>query len=180
MILIINVCKDKLSEKEFVLPVQEEVKRASFKSFTKHYKELYEEDFLDADKIIICGTALQDFDYLKDINYFNWLKGCKKPVLGICAGMQIIGKIFGCEIQEKETIGQTEVKTTMQNDLTDEEKFYAYFLNSKSLKISKDFEILVRGKEVEGIIKHKSKRMWGCLFHPEVMNSEILVRFCEL
>jgi len=180
MILIVNVCKDKLSELEFVKPVQEIVKRAGFKQFTKHYKDLFEEDFLDVEKVIICGTALQDFDYLEDSNKFNWIKTCKKPLLGICSGMQMIGKVFGCEVQEKETIGQTDVKTAVQNELVDDGEFYAYFLNTKSLKLTKDFEVIVRGKEVDGMIKHKSKRIWGCLFHPEVMNSDIIVRFCEL
>ncbi|MFC1685924.1 hypothetical protein ACFLZZ_02790 [Nanoarchaeota archaeon] len=180
MILVINICKDKLSEIEFVRPVQMIVKRAGFSCFIKHYTELYEEDIEEADKIIICGTALQDFDYLENITKFEWIKNCKKPILGICAGMQIIGKTFGCEIYDNENIGQADVKTSSQNDLTDEDEFYAYFLNNKTIKVSKDFEVLVRGKEVEGMIKHKSKRIWGTLFHPEVMNSDILVRFCEL
>ena len=180
MILIVNVCKEKLSELEFVKPVQEILKRKGIQFFTKHYKELYEEDLMEADKIIICGTALKDFDYLENFSEFGWIKNCKKPLLGICAGMQLIGKTFGCEIFEKETIGQTDVKTSIQNDLIDEEEFYAYFLNNKSVKLTQDFEILVRGKEVEGMIKHKSKRIWGCLFHPEVMNSEIIVNFSEL
>lgn len=180
MILIINVCKDKLSEVEFVRPVQQIVKRAGFKSFVKHYTELYEEDFIDADKVIICGTALQDFDYIENITKFDWIKKCKRPILGICAGMQIIGKVFGCEIYDKENIGQADVKTAVQNEFSDEEEFYAYFLNSKSIKLNKDFEVIIRNKEGEGMVKHKSKRVWGCLFHPEVMNSEIIVRFCEL
>jgi len=180
MILIINVCKDKLSELEFVRPVYKIVKRAGQECFIKHYSELFEEDINDADKIIICGTALQDFEYIKDIGKFEWIKNCKKPLLGICSGMQIIGKVFGCELYEKEDMGQQDVKTTVQNDLAEEEEFYAYFLNTKTIKLIKDFEILVRGKEVEAMVKHKSKRVWGCLFHPEVMNSEIITNFCEL
>jgi len=180
MMLIVNLCTEKLSELEFVRPVQEIVKRAGFKSFVKQYNELYEEDINEAEKIIICGVALKDFGALENLNKFAWIKDCKKPILGICAGMQLLGKVFGCEIYDKETIGQTDVKTSAQNDLTDEEEFYSYFLNNKSLKLNNDFEVLIRGKEVDGMIKHKSKRIWGCLFHPEVMNSEIIVRFCEL
>lgn len=180
MILIINVCKDKLSEVEFIRPIQQIVKRAGLKSFVKKYDELYEEDFMDADKVIICGTTLQDNYYLDDITKFEWIKKCKKPILGICAGMQVIGKVFGCQIYDKENIGQEDVKTAVHNEFTDEESFYAYFLNTKSIKLNKDFEIIIRGKDGEGMVKHKSKRIWGCLFHPEVMNSEIIVRFCEL
>jgi len=178
MILIVNVCKEKLNEVEFVRPVQQIIKRAGHQCFIRHYTELFEEDINEADRIIICGTALKDNQYLEDINKFNWIKECKKPLLGICAGMQIIGKVFSCELYEKEDMGQQSVKSTIQNELTEEEEFYSYFLSTKTVKLNKDFEILVRGKEVEGMIKHKSKRVWGCLFHPEVMNSEIIVNFC--
>ena len=180
MILIISVCADKLSRAEFVRPIQEILKKDGIKFFTKHYNELYEEDLNDAEKIIICGTALQDFQYLKDIGKFSWVKSCKKPILGICAGMQIFGKIFGCEVYDKAIIGQEEIKITQKNDLIEEEDpFYSYFLNNKTIKLTKDFEVLARGNEIEAVIKHKSKRVYGCLFHPEVMNSEIIVNFCK-
>lgn len=180
MILIVNVCKEKMHEYEFVLPIEELLKKSNIEFFTRHYSQLYEEDIMEAEKIIICGTALKDFDYLKDITKFNWVKDCKKPILGICAGMQIIGEIFGCEIMEKEVIGQNEVKILSNNDLIEEDQFFSYFINTKTINVNKNFEVLARGKELDAIIKHKSKRMYGCLFHPEVMNSEIILNFCRL
>jgi len=180
MILIVNVCKEKLHENEFVRPVEEIVKKAGHKLFTRKFDQVFEEDMNEAEKIIICGTALKDFEYLDNIQKFNWIKDSKKPILGICAGMQLIGKVFGCELVDKEVIGQNEVMKLHANDLTEEESFFAYFLNTKSLKLNNNFEVLARGKEIDAIIKHKSKRIYACLFHPEVMNSDIIVNFCKL
>ncbi len=180
MILIVNVCKEKLHELEFVKPVEDLVKKSGLEFFTRKYDQLYEEDLMEAEKIIICGTAVKDFGYLDNLVKFNWIKECKKPLLGICAGMQVIGEIFGCEIVEKETIGQNEVLTTIPNELIEADQFFSYFINTKSIKLNNNFEVLARGKEIDAIVKHKSKRMWGCLFHPEVMNSEIISNFCKL
>ena len=94
--------------------------------------------------------------------------------------MQLIGKVFGCEMQDKEVIGQQEIFTIIRNDLMEEDQFFGYFINTKSIKISSNFEILARGKELDCMIKHKSKRIYGCLFHPEVMNSQIILNFCRL
>ena len=180
MILIINICKEKLHEPEFVKPVEDIVKNAGLISLTRKYDHLFEEDFAEAEKIIICGTAVKDFDYLDNIQKFNWLRDCKKPILGICAGMQLIGEVFGCEVIDKETIGQNEIKKIMVNDLIEAEQFFGYFVNTKTIKLNNNFEVIARGKEIDAMIKHKSKRIYGCLFHPEVMNSEIIVNFCKL
>ena len=180
MILIVNVCKEKMHELEFVKPIQELLKKQGSDFFTKHYKELFQEDIDSAEKIIICGTALKDLDYLTDINKFMWIKECKKSILGICAGMQLIGEVFGCEVYDKEVVGQEQVKVNQHNELIESEEFGGYFLNTKTVKLSQDFEVIARTKDAEAIIKHKSKRIYGCLFHPEVMNSEIILNFCKV
>lgn len=180
MILVINMCKEKLSENEFVRPVEELLKKNGINCFTRKYDALFEEDLGDATKVIICGTSIKDFGYLEDITKFNWIKECKKPILGICAGMQVIGRMFGCELLDKEVIGQNQVKTIIPNELMEAEEFFSYFINTKSINLNNNFEVLARGKELDALIKHKSKRVYGCLFHPEVMNSEIILNFCKL
>jgi len=105
MILLISTCKEKLHDLEFVEPVKEIIIKEGKDLFERNYKELGEKDIKKADKIIICGTSLQDYNFLKNIKKFYWLKNIKKPVLGICAGMQIIGIIFGGEVKKKTEIG---------------------------------------------------------------------------
>jgi GMP synthase (glutamine-hydrolysing) len=105
MILIVNVCKEDLHYLEFVKPLEEIVKSMSKKFVTKSYLKITSKDLSNCSSVIICGTSLKDFDYTKNLNRFEWLKDFEKPVLGICAGMQIIGLIFDGKIKKKTEIG---------------------------------------------------------------------------
>jgi GMP synthase-like glutamine amidotransferase len=162
MKLIISTCKEKLNEKEFVLPLQ----RICGESFVRKYNEFTQEDIDKADEIIISGTALYDFDYNNYLDKFNFLKTTTKKVIGICAGFQIIGQIFGCEVIAKEIIGVLNVKTNKE--------FKAYFIHNNTLKINNEFEVIGTVNNDPCYIKHKTKDITGFAFHPEVYNEELL------
>lgn len=170
MILVISTCKEKLSEQEFILPLQNIVKN----SVVKHYKKLTERDLRNADKIIISGTAIQDFEYLEQD--FSWLKNFDKPVIGICAGMQIIVKEFGLKLIKSANFGVKKVKVDAQNKIC-EGTFDAYFLHTKNVFVAENFEILATTDKMPAIIKHKEKQIYGCIFHPEVLNENIIRNF---
>ncbi|MFA5405821.1 MAG: hypothetical protein WC307_00480 [Candidatus Nanoarchaeia archaeon] len=145
MILLINTCADKLSEHEFVKPIKALVHD---ECFIKHYSELTNNDLLVADKIIICGTALMDFDYLK--GDWSWIKAFNKPVLGICAGFQVIALELGKELVDKKMIGVFD---------------HNYFVTSK----------LVEG----GVTELRQGLFTAYAFHPEVLNPELISGFCR-
>jgi len=67
MILLINICKEKLHELEFVKPIENILNKNKIEFQTKHYKKISKDD-LNADKIVICGTSLKDKEYLEDID----------------------------------------------------------------------------------------------------------------
>ena len=74
MILIVNICSEKLHYYEFVKPIEDILKNKDIKFFTKPYKKITEKDLKKADKIIICGTSLRDNEFLKNFNKFKWIK----------------------------------------------------------------------------------------------------------
>ena len=168
MILIISTCKEELSEMEFVRPIALLAEDHN----VKHYSKITKEDITGADKIIITGTALKDFDYLK--GEFSWLKECEKPVLGICAGMQIIAKEFGVPLEDHTIIGPQQVEVVEKNKLT-EGTFNAYFLHTKTG--TGKFITLAISNGRSCMIKHPEKELYGCIFHPEVMNEDLISRF---
>lgn len=179
MILVISVCLDKLSELEFVRPVENVLKDVNVRFFTGHYTRIARDDLDEAKKVVICGTALKDFDYLENAGKFSWLREFEKPVLGICAGFQIVGKVFGNEVVEDTRIGQFKVDVIRKTKLISKAEFCSYFLNSKTVKTEKSFVTVAKSGKLASIIKHESKEIYGCLFHPEVLNPEIIVNFCE-
>jgi GMP synthase-like glutamine amidotransferase len=108
---------------------------------------------------------------------FKWLKDCSKPVLGICAGMQTIGLVFGGHVEKCREIGMTEV--TSKANLLFSSKFKAYSLHNYALVPSSEFEVLAESAKCVQAIKHKQKDIYGVLFHPEARNEETVQRFIQ-
>jgi GMP synthase-like glutamine amidotransferase len=179
MILILNVCSDKLSYLEFVKPVEGILKKAGAESFTRHFLSLDHRDISRARSAIICGTALKDFRYLNSVDKFAWITESHKPILGICAGMQILARLFNSDVVERTRIGRYKVKIIRKNSLTPKNEFYSYFLNSKAVEPKEDFETLGESGNLKCIVKHTHRRFYGCLFHPEVLNPEIIAGFLQ-
>ena len=177
MILIVNVCSDNLSFLEFVKPVEEIVKKAGAESITRHFLSLNHLDISRAQRVIICGTALKDFKYLGYTSKFAWIKESRKPILGVCAGMQILAKLFNGRVIERTRIGRYKVKIIRKSIVTSKDEFYSYFLNSKAMEPNENFETIGKSGNLTCIMKHKHREFYGCLFHPEVLNPEIITDF---
>ncbi|MBI2004350.1 hypothetical protein HYS72_02700 [Candidatus Pacearchaeota archaeon] len=66
MILIINICKEKLHYFEFVKPIEDILRKENIEYQTIYYKKLTDKELLNKklEKIIICGTSLKDNEYL--------------------------------------------------------------------------------------------------------------------
>lgn len=174
MILIINTCSQRLNEYEFVRPIEKLLLKNGFDFETKHYSDV--SGVLGYDKIIICGTAMKDFEYMKDAGKFSWIKSYKGKLLGICSGMQIITGTFGMKMSDDVNIGSKEVIVKKKNPLIDG-KFKAYFLASKKPVLNDDFIPITKDGSM---IKHREKDFYGCMFHPEVLNPELITNFCRL
>lgn len=190
MILIISTCKEKLHELEFVKPIEKILKKNKTDFFTKHYKKIRKGDFGNADKIIIAGTSLKDNQFMKDIEYFRNNLIFEKPVLGICAGMQIISLIFELNRQVKEL----DIKNNLNHVIKQKteigfyrERFIKEFLGLKNEQevyhlhnnyttLPKNF-IKFTNSKIPQAIKHKSKNIYGVLFHPEVRNKKLIENF---
>lgn len=176
MILIINLCQEKLSSEEFIRPLEEIVKNRG-EYHIKFFKEKF--DPSSYQKIIIGGTALKDFYALNYLSRFFWLKKTKTPLLGICLGMQILGLVWGARLIPQKEIGLVKIKTLKKNPLFSGE-LRVYALHSCSLENLKEFDLLAKSDQSVHAIKKKKKPFYGLLFHPEVKNKEIIERFLEL
>ena len=171
MICIVSMCSQKLHEYEFVKPLVNILKECKPKVIS--YKEKI--PWKEFNAIVFSGTSLKDFDYLKYVENFSWLKDCTIPVFGICAGSHIIANIFGGELIEDVKIGPYEIET-VTSDLKLPKKFRAYFLHALGISQIRDFKVLATSK-TPSLLKHEKRPIYACLFHPEVLNPEILIKF---
>jgi GMP synthase (glutamine-hydrolysing) len=199
MILLINICKEKLHYYEFVKPIEDILKKNKIKFFVKNYKDMSEEDLDCCDKVIICGTSLKDNEFIKNFQEFDWLIDFEKPVLGICGGMHIIGLVFGGIIKKgseigfyKEVFNKTSVSLTSKErqEVGDKEKFKKNFLGLKDeqevyhlhnnyidFNHLGEFEVFNKGKIAQAV-KCNDKDIYGVLFHPEVRQKGLIREFC--
>ena len=212
-VLICNLCSRRypLSFAEYVKPVENIVKAAGCGFKTLHYSEIdaaWEKGELpDISAIILCGTALKDNEFAEDIadaEKFRFIRdaaGKNIPILGICAGFQVLSKIFGGNIiSERDLrIGMTKakvVKTTGTPETTDSsatifenrDNFEVYELHKNAVTLPECFEALAVA-DVDGenggnarilAAKHRDKEIYGVLFHPEVRNEYVVRNFLRI
>ena len=163
MIWIVSTCKEKLSELEFVNPVKHIAENFDRVKLLKHYEKP------TRGKVIITGTALKDFEYMKRIENFAWIKHYRDDILGICSGAQILAKLFGLKLVPAKKIGVFEV-------VAGNKKRRAYFLTSYLAEKGKYTIALVDGLSAAFKIDNK----YGVFFHPEVLNVDIIEKFLSL
>lgn len=130
--------------------------------------------------IIICGTALADDWYVNhsieiQLNLWN------APILGICAGMQMLLTGTGGERQPFLEIGMTPVYLTevgREHQLTKgKDDFSGYSLHQYTATRIHPWISLAESDGGELIVMHQHKPWFGVLFHPEVRNEWIFERF---
>lgn len=183
MILLVDLCyeKESLSMYEFVHPIADILMRSGFSIEIRHYSELARHMPEKYDKIILCGTALKDNYYAKQISSFSWIKCCRTPLLGICAGMQVIGSVFGGRIVPQQAIGLETIEIIRESALLGEPRtIEGYHLHNFGVTVPDDFLLLAGYDEHVEAFKHKNLSIYGIIFHPEVRNRWILDRFANL
>lgn len=179
-ILIINTCTYDMHYYEFVKPIEEVVKKNGFTFKTVKYLDLTTKDIDYAGKIIICGTSLRDFEYMKHPESFNFIKNYNNSILGICAGMQIVCTLYGCKLQNSIDMGLSNID--IKGFLEVDDELTVYELHNKTvahdMMLKKEFLIYGYNKNAQAV-KHKEKPFFLTLFHPEVRNRHIIEIFLK-
>lgn len=182
-ILLADLCyeRNSLSQYEFVYPIRDTLERSGFDCQICHYAEIGEDVLAKHDKIILCGTALLDNAYMEQLDAFYWLKEMKKPILGICAGMQVISMIFGGWIVPCPAIGLKTIDITGSSQLLGEPgQIEGYHLHNYAASMPEGFICLAGEPSAPEAFQHGTLPIYGILFHPEVRNRWILERFAKL
>lgn len=183
MILIVDLCfePESLSCSEFVDPISDALKRAGFSCRVVHFTEITEEELKECDRIILCGTALKDNIYADRLESFSWIRNCEKPILGICAGMQVIGAVFGGRIVPQPAIGLERIEVVRESPLLGEPReIEGYHLHTFGVSLPDGFLLLAGTPERVAAFQQNARPVYGIIFHPEVRNKWIIERFAAL
>jgi len=166
-ILIISLCRYKLSEEEFVRPIRRLAEETGYVVEVSNYMEGAP---VGVRRVIVSGTALRDREYLKHIRRFGWIGEFNGKVFGIGAGALAISSALGCRLVDRKLIGVYEVKALGG-------RWRAYFLIDKSPVLDERFEVLGWVDDSPAYFQLRGTEIYGSLFHPEVLNRDILVSF---
>lgn len=183
MILLVDLCfeEDSLSRFEFEDPIADALKGAGFSYRVLHFTKVKGNELEKYDRIILCGTALKDNAYAGHLDSFAWIKSWERPLLGICAGMQVIGAVFGGGIVSQPAIGLMKMELARESPLLGEPReIEGYHLHNFGVSLPEDFQILAGTPEQVDAFRHSARPIYGIIFHPEVRNKWIIERFAAL
>jgi len=182
-ILLVDLCAapNSLFECEFVYPIRAALKEYGYGSDILHYSMLTPQAIDSYEKIILCGTPLKDDGYLCHLDHLYWIRDCRKPLMGICAGMQVISVIYGGCILPCPAIGLMEIEIHRESLLLGEPRsLEVYQLHNHAATLPQGFSLIAGSGDAALAFQHPCLPTFGLLFHPEVRCRWILERFAKL
>jgi GMP synthase (glutamine-hydrolysing) len=115
----------------------------------------------------------------------NGLPQCIKewtgPVLGICAGMQLLALHAGGSLIPGEEIGMTEIRAVGNDQIFNgKECFSAWELHKYQVLIPDSCITIADSQSGIQAFRYSDKPWYGMLFHPEVRNEWIIDNYLTL
>ena len=182
-ILIVNNAEKEISR--FTAPIEDILKRVDIECRTIQYSDLLK-TVLDSINGIILGASPHGNDIVEHHQkYYQWVKSAGIPILGICAGHQIIGRLFGADLirgKEKE-IGSHYVEIDQEAPIFRgyEKRFLVEQAHSDSITLPEDFMLLAHSQKCRvQVMRHKSRLLFTTQFHAEISNKELIINFVDL
>lgn len=104
------------------------------------------------------------------------IKECKKPLIGICYGCELIVESFGGELEKLPELhkGVTKIEVLEDDQIFKELKEFEVYENHqwRIKTLPNTFIPLAKSEHSYEVIKHKELPIYGLQFHPENMTDE--------
>lgn len=182
MILIINSAEPE--ERQFVDPIERYLSEQNASFVTREWREFIGADEVGpSSSVIISASPMGDnANFEERIRAFQWVKNVRVPVMGICAGHQFIGHIFGAELTRDRESEKGNVPVTILEDdpvfeglgrVIDTEQQH-----HDSITLPNGFTLLASsGRCRVQSMRHTEKHIYGFQWHVEISNLEIIGNF---
>lgn len=182
-ILIINNAEAGITE--FTDPLERIVSETGLPFETIDYSNCREYDFNAVAGVILSGSPQGNDIADHHLPYFEWMKTFDKPVLGICAGHHIAGRLFGARLlrSEEPESGKSDVELLKDDPLFFglPQKIAVKQMHNDSISLPPGFELLATSKTCHNqLMKHGQKPLYTCQFHPEYYNQDLIQNFIKI
>jgi GMP synthase (glutamine-hydrolysing) len=149
------------------------------------YEKTPTADMSPYDGIIMSGSPRGNDIVDRHLPYFQWIKTCKTPVFGICAGHHITGKLYGAQLLrsiEKE-IGNNFLFIRQKDPIFNgcPGKLLVRQNHHDSITLPGDFILLAHSQGCRvSMMKHPAKPLYTTQFHPEILNKNLILNFIDI
>lgn len=125
-----------------------------------------------------CHNIDEEIDEL-DFKIIDFADKSKKPVLGICRGIQVINVYYGGTLFQ-DVLSHQNVTHQIKESLFNDEYVLVNSFHHQAIKtLGKDLVIKSSYLDVPEIIINEKKKIIGVQFHPEIMNSNFSKKILE-
>ena len=171
--------------KEFTGPIESILNELGCEWVTLEYTDRLPKNNNNYDGIILSASPFGDDIVDHHQPHYSWILKETKPVLGICAGHHIIGKLFGSALireQEREVGDCTVVIDKVDPLFNGVEKSFVVKQNHKdSISLPEDFVLLAHSDKCKvQVMKHKKSPIYSTQFHAELSNSLLIENFLAI
>lgn len=181
-ILIVNSAEKEISR--FTVPIEDILKRRAIQCGVIQYSDLLKTDVDTYDGIVVSASPHGNDIVEPHQKYYRWVKSSAVPLFGICAGHQIIGRLFRANLirgKEKE-IGSHYVEIDRQDPVFRgyENRFLVEQAHNDSITLPDDFVLLAHSEKCRvQVMRHKSRPIYTTQFHAEISNEELILNFID-
>jgi len=168
--------------KDFVYPLSYKLESMNARYDVRHFSELPEIDKGNYDRVLLSASPMGDDIVEHHLPFYQWVRSYGKPIFGICAGHQVIGRLYGAEL-----IRADEMEDGLGYIIVDRDDpiFNGYGKeipvmqhHRDSITVPEDFLKLAHSSICENeVMRHKSLPIVTVQFHAEEMNMMMVENF---
>ena len=165
---------------EFVRPLLHIIGKETSRYKVITPQEIDTSQMEQADGVILSGTALKDNAYLTEKHRLGPIFSKNIPVLGICAGAQVMASYYGALISASVEIGMHSFTILEPDDplLQDTSSHTGYVLHTLGItSLPPTLQPLLTSDTMTQLFRHVDKPHYGVLFHPEVRWHHLITNF---